>query len=146
MISVFNKSRSNGIKWISNDKYVFWVDSNDGNILILLWEILTNIIIENDAEARDIIKIKIGVELFQKIILLIIIISLNVLIVGGAEILIAININHHKVMLGMIINIFLKSIILREWNFIYKSLVRKNNAEDAIPCAIIIIRAPINPI
>lgn len=73
-------------------------------------------------------------------------ISLNVLIVGGAEMLIAININHHSLTLGIIIIIFLKSIILREWNFRYKSLVRKNNAEDAIPCAIIIIKAPINPI
>lgn len=73
-------------------------------------------------------------------------ISLNVLIVGGAEMLIAININHHRLILGIIIIMFLKSIILREWNFRYKSLVRKNNAEDAIPCAIIIIKAPINPI
>lgn len=61
IISVFSRSISKGIKWINSDKYVFWVDSNDGSILILLWEMFTNIIIENDAEARDIIKIKIGV-------------------------------------------------------------------------------------
>lgn len=62
----------------------------------------TNIISENEAVIRDIIKI-IRIELFlHEIILDIIMISLIVLIVGGAEIFRAININHQNVMFGII--------------------------------------------
>jgi len=83
--------------------------------------------------------------IFHKIILDIIIISLIVLIDGGAEILIAININHQNVMLGDIIINPLKHEILRVWYLWYRSLVNRNNAEDDKPWAIIIIIAPIKP-
>lgn len=60
----------------------------------------TNIIIEKEVTLNEIKKINIILFLFHKIILDMIEISLKVLIVGGAEILIAIKMNHQNVMLG----------------------------------------------
>lgn len=59
-----------------------------------------NIIIEKDVTEIEIKKIGIIILMFQEIIEDIIMISLIVLIEGGAEILIAININHQNVILG----------------------------------------------
>lgn len=73
-------------------------------------------------------------------------ISLIVLIVGGADILIAMKINHQNVMLGDIVISPLKERIFRVWYFIYMSLVRRKRAEDDKPCAIIIRILPIIPI
>lgn len=80
-----------------------------------MWLIFRNIIIENDVVAIDIIKIIIIDNMFQLINLDINIISLIVLIVGGADMLIAININHQNVMFGDINNIPLNNIIFRVW-------------------------------
>lgn len=63
--------------------------------------ILINIIREKEAVINDIRKIKVIDLLFQKINPDIIIISLIVLIVGGAEIFKDINMNHQKVILGI---------------------------------------------
>lgn len=131
---------------MNRDMKVFswvWVD---GIILILLWEILIYIIIENDVVMMDIIKIIIIVDIFQLIILDIIKISLRVLIVGGAEILTAININHQNMMLGIINKVPLNIRIFREWYFVYISFTKKNRADDDNPWAIIIMIAPIKPI
>lgn len=118
----------------------------EGNILFLLWEILINIDIENEAVINDPKNRIIIVFIFHEIILDNRKISLNVLIVGGAEILIAIKINHQNVILGDIIINPLNNIIFRDLYFIYKSFTRKKRADDDIPWAIIIIIAPINPI
>lgn len=87
----------------------------EGNISFLLWMILTNIIKENDAVIKDIKKIKGIVLLFHKIILDIIIISLIVLIVGGAEMFNAININHQNTIFGINIINPLNINVFREW-------------------------------
>lgn len=135
-----------GIKWIRREEKIFWGVCMDGNISFLLWMIDTNIISENEAVIRDIIKI-IRIELFlHEIILDIIMISLIVLIVGGAEIFRAININHQNVMFGIIIINPLNIRVFREWYLKYKSFTKRKRAEDDIPWAIIIITAPVSPI
>lgn len=101
--------------------------------------------IENETVASDIVKSIIKDTLFQNNRFLIIKISLIVLIVGGAEIFRAININHQKVMLGIIVIKLLNISMLRVWNFIYKSLVKKKSADEVKPWATIIIMAPILP-
>lgn len=106
---------------------------------------LINIDMEKEAVAKDIINNKMIEYLFQKSVLLIIKISLNVLIVGGAEMLIAIKMNHQKVILGIIVIILLNSNIFREWNFRYRSFVRKNKADEESPWANIMIKDPVNP-
>lgn len=89
--------------------------SIEGSISFLLWEILRNIIIENEVIIMEIKKINIIVILLNMIILDIIKISLIVLMVGGAEMLIAINKNHQNVILGEIEIKPLKVRIFREW-------------------------------
>lgn len=69
---------------------------------------------EKDTVVIDMIIIIIMFILFQEIILDIRKISLMVLIVGGAEILTAININHQNVMFGDILIIPLNKDIFRE--------------------------------
>lgn len=134
-----------GMKWINKEVKIFWGVWIEGNISFLLWMILINIIRENEAVINDIRKI-IGIdELFHEIILVIIIISLIVLIVGGAEMLRAINMNHQKVMLGIRIINPLNSKVFREWYLMYKSLTRRKRADEDNPWAIIIIIAPVNP-
>lgn len=135
-----------GIKWINKDVMIFcgvWIEYN---ISGLLWIIEINIIRENEVAINDIIKIIIIELLFHNNILDIIIISLKVLIVGGAEMFIAININHQKVILGISKYKPLNNIIFRVWYLKYKSFTRRNNADEDIPWAIIIIKAPIKPI
>jgi len=74
--------------------------------------------IENEEHSKEaIIKIGIVIE-FHLINPIIIIISLAKLIVGGADILIAVKINHQNVMFGEDVNNPLKEIIFRVWNFI----------------------------
>ncbi|TDJ92016.1 hypothetical protein E1923_29300 [Klebsiella pneumoniae] len=68
----------------------------------MLCDKFRNIIIEKDVVIIEIMKIGIIDFIFHRITLDIIIISLSVLIDGGAEILIAIKINHQKVILGII--------------------------------------------
>lgn len=94
----------------------------------------------------DIMKIIIIVDIFQLINLDIIKISLRVLIVGGAEMLTAININHQNMILGIISKAPLNNRIFREWYFVYMSLTRKKRADEESPWAIIIIIAPVRPI
>lgn len=72
---------------------------------------------ENDVTEIEIRKIINIVILFQKIILDIIIISLIVLIVGGADTFTAININHQNVMFGDIEINPLKHEMFRVWYF-----------------------------
>lgn len=135
-----------GMKWIRREEKIFCGVCVEGNISFLLWIIDTNIISENDAVINDITKI-IGIELFlHEIILDIIMISLTVLIVGGAEMFRAMNINHQNVMLGMMIINPLNIRVLREWYLKYKSFTKRKRAEDDIPWAIIIMTAPVNPI
>lgn len=131
---------------MNSEENVFILVWKLGNISFLLWDKLRNIIIEKDVVIIEMMKIGNNDLIFHNIILDIIIISLIVLIEGGAEILIAININHQNVMLGDIIIIPLKEEMFREWNFIYISFVNKNSADEDNPCAIIMIIAPINPI
>lgn len=145
IISVFEIIIIEGIKWINKDNIIFWEVSIEYNISFLLWMIEMNIIRENEVVIKDIIKINRIELLFQKINLIIIIISLRVLMVGGAEIFKAININHQKVILGINIKIPLNKLMFRVWYFIYKSLTNKNNADEDIPCAIIIMIAPVIP-
>lgn len=138
--------RIEGIKWINKEIKIFCGVCEDVIILFLLWIIVMNIIKEKEAVINDIIKI-IKIELlFHDKSLVIIIISLRVLIVGGAEIFKAENINHQNVMLGIRINNPLKSKMLRVWYLKYKSFTRRNKAEDDKPCPIIMIIAPVNPI
>lgn len=101
--------------WINKEEYNFIVDSFDGNISFLLWDRFRNIIIEKEVVIIEIMKIGIIDLKFHKIILDIIIISLIVLIDGGAEILIAININHQKVILGDKLISPLNDEIFRVW-------------------------------
>lgn len=84
----------------------------------MLWEIFRNIIIENDVIINEINIIISIVVLLNKIILDIMKISLIVLMVGGAEMLIAIKINHQKVMLEDMLMRPLKDKMFREWYFI----------------------------
>lgn len=76
--------------------------------------ILINIIKEKDAEVKDIMKIGILDLSLHETRLDIIMISLIVLILGGAEIFRAININHQNVMFGIRVKRPLKSKIFRE--------------------------------
>lgn len=145
-ISVFEIIRMDGIKWINNDSMTFCGVSREFNVSFLLWIIEINIINENEVVIKDIKKMNVIELLFQNSNLVIIIISLRVLIDGGAEIFNAMNINHQNVMLGVSINIPLNKKIFRVWSFIYKSLTRRNKADDDNPWAIIIIIAPDNPI
>lgn len=84
--------------------------------------------------------------LFHESSLDIIMISLNVLIVGGAEMFKAININHQNVILGISVIIPLNIKMFRVWYLKYKSFTNKNRADEDNPWAIIIIIAPVNPI
>lgn len=113
-------------------------------ISFLLWIILMNIISENEVVIKDIIKIIIIELLFHNNNPDIIIISLNVLIDGGAEMFKAININHQNVRLGINVNIPFNKIMFRVWYLKYKSFTNKNKADEDKPCATIIIIAPIS--
>lgn len=108
--------------------------------------ILIKIDKENEAVIKEAIMMGIIVVFVHIINLDIMKISLIVLIEGGAEIFIAINKNHHKVILGVTIINPLNIIMFREWIFIYKSFTKKKSAEEDIPWAIIIIIAPVSPI
>jgi len=100
---------------------------------------------ENEAINREEIIIGI-INVFLHVIMLVIIkISLIVLIVGGADMLIITNINHQNVILGEMDIKPLNIIIFRVWVLLYKSLARRNRAEEVNPWAIIIIIAPIKP-
>lgn len=145
-ISVFEIIKIDGVRWINNDNMIFCGVSREFNVSFLLWIIEINIINENEVVIRDIKKINIIELLFQNSSLVIIIISLRVLIDGGAEMFKAININHQNVILGVSINIPLNKIMFRVWSFVYKSLTRRNRADDDNPWAIIIMIAPDNPI
>lgn len=135
-----------GVRCKNNEVKIFCGVLIEGSISFLLWIILINIIKENEAVIKDIKKIK-GMELlFHKINLDIIIISLIVLMVGGAEIFRDININHQNVILGIMIMRPLNISVFREWYLIYKSLTKRKRAEEDNPWAIIIIIAPDNPI
>lgn len=101
---------------------------------------------ENNAVMNDAIIIGMIVDFVQFTNLDIIRISLIVLIDGGAEMFIAIKINHQNTMFGVIVINPLNIIMFREWIFIYRSFTSRNKADDDIPWAIIIIIAPINPI
>lgn len=107
-----------------------------------MWEILIYIDIEKDVVIRDIIEIIKIDELFQDSMADINIISLIVLIEGGAEMLIAMKINHQNEMFGKRFIIPLNIMIFREWYFKYKSFDNINRALALKPWAIIIIIAP----
>lgn len=102
------------MEWINNDRWIFWLVCSEGSISFLLWEILIYIDIENIAVNSDAINKNIINLVFQLIILDSNIISLIVLIVGGAEILIAIKMNHQKFILGIILINPLNDKIFRE--------------------------------
>lgn len=89
----------------------------EGNISDILWAILINIKIENDAVDKDNKKIIKNIDEFHWINLDIIITSLIIFIDGGAEILIAININHQNIKLGKELINPLNEIIFRVWYF-----------------------------
>lgn len=134
-----------GNAWINKDIKIFWGEWIDGSISFLLWIMLINIIRENDAVISDITNNIIIDLLFHEIMLDISIISLKVLIVGGAEMFKAINVNHQNVILGIIINNPLNIRVLRVLYLIYRSFTSKNKAEEEKPCAIIMIKAPVSP-
>ena len=104
-----------GIRWMNRDRKIFWGVLIEGSIIFLLWIMLTNIINEKVAVINDIRKIMIIELLFHEISLDIIIISLIVLIVGGAEIFNAMNMNHQNVILGISVNSPLNIRIFRVW-------------------------------
>lgn len=107
-----------GMRWINKEVKIFCGVCDEGNILFLLWIIEINIINENEAVIKDMRKIIRIDEFSQLIILDIIMISLIVLIVGGAEIFRAININHQNVMLGIRRINPLNNKMFREWYLI----------------------------
>lgn len=107
----------NGIECENNDNKILCGVWEEGSISFLLWEVFKNIIIENEVTLREIMKMKIIEILFRKIILDIIKISLIVLIVGGADILIIIKINHQNEIFGEIEVNPLKDKMLRVWYF-----------------------------
>jgi hypothetical protein len=73
------------------------------------------------------------------------VISLNKLIDGGAAILAAVNINHHIVIMGlMVINPFVRN-ILRVWVISYDRFAIIKSAEELRPWATIIIKLPVIP-
>lgn len=111
-----------------------------------LWLILENIRIENDDDKRVAIIITTTVLKFQDRILDIIIISLNVLMEGGADKFRAEKINHQNVMLGIICHNPLNKDMVRVWKFKYIIFTKKNRAEEHNPWATIIVIAPFNPI
>jgi len=73
------------------------------------------------------------------------VISLKRLIDGGAAILAAVNINHHIVIIGLIIINPLVRNILRVSVISYDRFAIINNAEDLRPWATIIISLPVIP-
>ena len=81
----------------------------------------------------------------QNIILVNINNSLIRLMDGGAEMLIAKNINHQNVRLGKIFVNPLIDIIFRVWNLEYVILTNKNRAAEDNPWANIMIIAPFSP-
>lgn len=117
MISIFIKRKIKGRMWVNKDKKIFMFVCWEKNISFTLWDKFKNIIIENEVTEIEIIKIRIIVNEFHKIILDIMKISLIVLIVGGADTLIAININHQNVRFGEIDVRPLKQEIFRVWYF-----------------------------
>lgn len=133
-----------GIKWINNDIIIFCGVWFEYIVSFLLWIMLINIISENEVVIKDIIKIIIIELLFHNNNPDIIMISLRVLIDGGAEMFKAININHQNVKLGIKVKIPFSKIIFRVWYLKYKSFTSKNKADDDNPWATIIIIAPIN--
>lgn len=146
-ISIFIAISIIGVIWIIRDKKI--LDEVLSIILIwgLLWIIFTNKLIEKIVVVKEENKINniiiIGCHV---IILMYSIISLNKLIVGGAEIFTDVNINHQNVMLGNDVIIPLKDRMFRVWNFVYIILTNKNKAEEDSPWATIIIIAPFLPI
>ena len=86
--------------------------------MFLLCEILINIVRENDVVINDNMNNMNSDVLFHEIVLDIKKISLIVLIVGGAEMLIAMNVNHQKVILGVDEIIPLNDSMFREEYFI----------------------------
>lgn len=117
IISNFIIRNNKGIRWTNRLRKSLDWDWFDGNISDMLWAILINIKIEKDAVERDIIKMVIIIDIFHCRSLDIIIISLIILIVGGAEMLIAIKINHQNIRLGKELINPLKEIIFRVWYF-----------------------------
>lgn len=117
IISNFIIINNKGIAWIKRLKYNLDMDWSDGSISDILCEILINIKIEKDAVDKDKIKIINSDDEFHWISLDIIIISLIILIDGGAEILIAIKINHQNIRLGNELISPLKEIMFRVWYF-----------------------------
>lgn len=111
----------------------------------MLCEILINIIKEKEVVISDVMNNIDKEILFQLMSLDIKKISLIVLIEGGAEMLIAMKINHQNTMLGDDDHIPLNDKMLRDEYFVYKSLVSMNKADDDIPCAIIMMIAPERP-
>lgn len=107
--------------------------SYEGSNSFLLCVILINIIIENEAAIREAKNNMNIIFLFHKIVLDKRIISLRVLIVGGAEIFAAININQKKLMFGAIVIIPLKDKIFRDEYLKYKSFTNRNKADDVNP-------------
>lgn len=73
------------------------------------------------------------------------VISLNRLIDGGAAMLAAVNMNHHIVIIGLIVINPLVKNILRVWVISQDRFAIINRADDLNPCATIIIRLPVIP-
>jgi hypothetical protein len=79
------------------------------------------------------------------IVVVIKVISLSKLIDGGAAIFAAVNINHHIVIIGLIVINPLVKNILRVCVISYDKFAMINKAEDLNPCATIIINLPVIP-
>lgn len=118
IISNFVTNKIVGIKCIDKDIKYFDVESFSILISVLLWMREENSKMENADVIIEISDSGTAIIIFQLINPIIIKISLIRLIVGGAEILTAVNINHQNVILGKELISPLNDIIFRVWYFV----------------------------
>lgn len=131
------------VRWTINDKKNFVESLFDLFIIDAPWFNIRNIRIQKVVVAIVIINIYMDIIVCHLIKDIVINNSPIKFRVGGALILAIVNINHQKVKLGLVKKFLFKEIMFRVWNLVYERLTRKNNAEEEIPWAIIIIIAPL---
>lgn len=115
IISSFKDKMINGKRWINSLRKFFEYTKFIDKVSVILWATFINIKIENDAVIKLIKKIDKINEKSHIIKEWNMKISLNKLIDGGAEILIAIKINHQNIKLGKDVIIPLNDKIFRVW-------------------------------
>lgn len=133
-----------GRRWIIKSCLFFELIDDKGLVKFLIWPCcVVEYMWREYAAVRNLVnEIMIIIHMDLEIIVTINMISLSKLIDGGAAIFVMVNINHQRVIMGLIvINPFVRN-ILRVWVFSYDIFARAKRADEHNPWAIIIMRAP----